>query len=80
MTLIEKKNTIGFVPNAIRIVERNQQIHSFISFSKRDLAFDLIMELYTYSSGSRSADMSMRDSLEYQKSSTTKTESSDSSL
>ena len=46
--LIEKKNTIGFVPNAIRIYVGETQ-HSFISFTKRDLAFELMMEFWTHS-------------------------------
>ena len=47
VTLIEKRNTIGFVPNAIRIHVESQS-HSFISFTKRDLAFDLMMEFWTH--------------------------------
>ena len=45
ITQIEKRNTLGFVPNAIRIIQ-GEVHHSFISFLKRDLAFDLMIEFW----------------------------------
>ena len=48
ISLIEKRNTIGFVPNAIRITTSDEVHHSFISFTKRDLAYDLMMEFWTH--------------------------------
>ncbi len=49
---IEKKNTIGFVPNAILIKVADTE-HFFLSFTKRDLALGLMKEFWTH--GQRAA-------------------------
>lgn len=53
MQSIEKKNTIGFVPNAILIKVADTE-HFFLSFTKRDLAFNLMQEFWTHSQRSAS--------------------------
>lgn len=53
MLSIEKKNTIGFVPNAILIKVADTE-HFFLSFTKRDLAFGLMQEFWIHSQRSRS--------------------------
>jgi hypothetical protein len=45
VTKIEKKNTIGMIPNAISVWIEGD-VHFFLSFAKRDLAFDLMVEFW----------------------------------
>ncbi|KAH9265886.1 hypothetical protein BASA83_010909 [Batrachochytrium salamandrivorans] len=56
--LIEKKNSVGILPNAIRISMLDRKQYVLTSFLKRDAAYDLIEYNWTLCNGSALADVS----------------------